>query len=87
MSPKELKKLAKACREAGIKHFKNAELEFTLTDDLSAKAPKYTKRALTKSFSNSPTAVDLDDLSDVELTDEQKMFYSAQSISTEESNS
>jgi hypothetical protein len=31
MSPGELKKLAKACRAAGISHFKNAEIEFTLT--------------------------------------------------------
>jgi hypothetical protein len=31
MSPSELKKLAKACRAAGISHFKNAEIEFTLT--------------------------------------------------------
>jgi hypothetical protein len=33
MSPKDLKKLAKACREAGITHFKNAEIEFTLSED------------------------------------------------------
>jgi hypothetical protein len=37
---KELKKLAKACRAAGIKHFKNSELEFTLTDDLPARRSK-----------------------------------------------
>ena len=28
---KELKKLAKACREAGIHYFKSADFEFTLT--------------------------------------------------------
>ena len=33
MDVKALKKLAEACRSAGIKHFKNAEMEFTLTDD------------------------------------------------------
>jgi hypothetical protein len=34
IDPKELKKLADACRKAGIKHFKNSELEFTLTDEV-----------------------------------------------------
>lgn len=34
MSPKEIKKLADACRKAGIKSFKNAEVEFTLADEL-----------------------------------------------------
>lgn len=31
-SPKEIKKLAKACRDAGITHFKHADFEFTLGD-------------------------------------------------------
>lgn len=35
-SVKDLKQLAKACRKAGIKHFKSGEFEFTLTDDLPA---------------------------------------------------
>lgn len=34
MSPKEIKKLADACRRAGIKSFKNSEVEFTLSDVL-----------------------------------------------------
>lgn len=34
MSPKDLKKLAAACRAAGIRSFKNSEVEFTLTDEL-----------------------------------------------------
>lgn len=33
IDPKELKKLADACRKAGIKHFKNADIEFTLTEE------------------------------------------------------
>lgn len=48
ISPKELKKLAAECRKAGIKSFKCADFEFTLTDEIpvstykkkeSAKAP------------------------------------------------
>ena len=33
LSPKDLKKLAKTCREAGIKSYKCPEFEFTLTDE------------------------------------------------------
>ena len=33
MNPKDLKKLAKACRDAGIKHYKDANIEFTLTEE------------------------------------------------------
>jgi hypothetical protein len=33
MNEKDLKKLAKACRAAGIKHYKDQQVEFTLTDD------------------------------------------------------
>ncbi len=32
-NPKDLKKLADACRKAGIKTFKSSEFEFTLSDD------------------------------------------------------
>ena len=31
-NPKEIKKLAKACRDAGITHFRSADFEFTLGD-------------------------------------------------------
>lgn len=34
MDTKQLKKIAKACRDAGIKHYKCEEFEFTLTDEL-----------------------------------------------------
>jgi hypothetical protein len=37
-----LKKLADICRKAGIKHFKNSELEFTLTDE--APVSKYKRK-------------------------------------------
>lgn len=48
--PKALKKLAAACRKAGIKTYKCGELEFTLTDDepvSNYKAAKQ-KQAVTK---------------------------------------
>jgi hypothetical protein len=37
---KELKKLAKACRDAGIHYFKSAEFEFTLTGVVPEKPVK-----------------------------------------------
>jgi hypothetical protein len=43
MTPKDLKKLADACRKAGIKHYKNGEIEFTLSDDLPQKESKRTQ--------------------------------------------
>jgi hypothetical protein len=33
MTPKELIKLAQACRKAGISHYKCGDLEFTLGED------------------------------------------------------
>lgn len=33
MNPKELKKLAAACRAAGIRTYKDANIEFTLSDE------------------------------------------------------
>jgi hypothetical protein len=43
MTAKEIKKLADACRKAGIKSFKNSEVEFTLSD----LAPTVTRRRRT----------------------------------------
>ncbi len=37
---KKLKKLADACRKAGIKSFKSPEFEFTLTDELPERKPR-----------------------------------------------
>lgn len=42
-SPKELKKIAKACREAGIKIYKGEGFELTFTEE--APAPKRAKQA------------------------------------------
>lgn len=40
---KELIKLAKMCRKAGIKHYKGPDFEFTLADNLPT--PELTKKA------------------------------------------
>ncbi len=40
MSPKELEKLVKTCRKMGIKSYKGADFEFTLTDEAPVKASK-----------------------------------------------
>lgn len=42
---KALKKLADACRKAGIKTFKGDGIEFTLTDEAPVSQYKQTKRA------------------------------------------
>lgn len=44
-SAKELKKLADACRKAGIRQFKGGGIEFTLTDDIPVSPYKQAKRA------------------------------------------
>jgi hypothetical protein len=68
MSPKELKKLADACRKAGIKHYKQGDIEFTLADAppvsdykraKMAKAPKPAVQASNEIDSDGPTAEEL----------------------------
>lgn len=68
MTPKELIKLAAACRKAGVKHFKNAEFEFTLTDDAPVSTYKK-KQAIT-------SAPDANFESD-ELSGDALMYWSA----------
>lgn len=69
ISPKELIKLAKACRKAGIKHFKSAEFEFSLTDEVPSKVSQ------SKSFT-APIEDNKQFESD-SLTDEQLLMWSA----------
>ena len=58
-NPKEIKKLAKACREAGITHFKHADFEFTL-GDLPEKPGKVAKADVQGNIdSNMPSEADL----------------------------
>jgi hypothetical protein len=73
MSPKELKKLAKACREAGIRTFKNSEVEFTLSDDMVLR--NVTKRLKKTELTQNSNVMDDAFKSDT-LTDEQMLFYS-----------
>lgn len=42
---KELERLAKTCRKAGIKHFKCGEIEFTLADQLPEKPRRKSEAA------------------------------------------
>lgn len=70
---KSLKKLADICRKAGIKSFKSAEFEFTLTDEKPASNYKKLKEKVSKrSISSS-----LDVETDPELSAEQLLFYSS----------
>lgn len=69
MNLKELKKLADACRKAGIKHFKNGDYEFTLNED--APLSNY-KKSKAKS---EPLSNDVAFQSDT-LTPEQLLLWS-----------
>jgi hypothetical protein len=69
---KALKKLADACRKAGIKHYKDTNMEFTLTDD----APVST-------YKKKKSVGDLDQEYTIptdSLTEEQLLFYSVADI-------
>lgn len=74
IDPKSLKALADACRKSGIKHFKNSELEFTLTD---AEPPKseYKKRQQKQVGTELPKSHE-DIQSDI-LNSEALLFWSA----------
>lgn len=72
---KELKKLADACRKAGIKHFKNAEVEFTLSDDLPQS--NYKKKQV-----NAP-ATGPDQITGDSLTEQELLFWSTGIVPTE----
>lgn len=63
---KSLKKLAAACRKAGIKFFKNAEFEFTLTEDAPVIAYRRANNKAPISES-SPISIQSDSLSEEEL--------------------
>lgn len=69
LSPKELKKLAAACRQAGIKQYKTQEFEFTLADAPPVKA-KPKAKGYPAPIKNEYEAADA-------LTEEQIMFWSA----------
>jgi hypothetical protein len=67
-SPKELIKLAAACRKAGIKSFTSPEFSFTLTDDLPQKPRKATARVIQEDNSSFESDT---------LSPEEMLFWSA----------
>ncbi len=71
MNPKELAKLAKACRAAGIKSYKSGDVEFTLTDD----APQKKSKIQTAKVHHEQGDIEAQDTWEA-LSDEQKLFYS-----------
>jgi len=76
LNPKELKALAKACRDAGIKSYKADGVEFTLTED--APQSPYKKRKAKASPIDPNVAPDLVDTDGWDtLSEEQKLFYSS----------
>lgn len=78
---KALRKLAEACRKAGIKHYKNDEVEFTLTDELPIS--NYKKRTSKSVYNDDQTAMETLGTGD-SLTDEQMLLWSATPIATSE---
>lgn len=70
---KALKKLADTCRKVGIKSFKNADLEFTLSDDFVAK--QATKRSRNAGKENT-SSIAHDIIQSDTLTEDQLLFYS-----------
>lgn len=71
--PKALKKLAAACRKAGIKTYKCGDLEFTLTDE--APTSKYKASKKKKTSAEKVSDVDIAFDSDT-LTEEQLLMWS-----------
>ena len=68
MTPKELKKLADACRKAGIKYYKDGQIEFSLTDE--APQSKYKKSKPETQFQTSLVETD-------SLTEDQLLMWSS----------
>jgi hypothetical protein len=72
LTPKELKKLAKACREAGIKTFKQGDIEFTLSDDLSPPESPYMRKKAAQETKMSDPDIETDG-----PTEEELLFWSS----------
>lgn len=69
---KTLKKLAATCRKSGIKHYKCAEFEFTLTDDMPEPHAKQMRQNL-----SSPSSSGVDEVQSETLTDDALLFWSS----------
>lgn len=81
MNAKELKALAKACRAAGIKTFKNQEVEITLADETPVS--NYKKRMVKSGLTTKPQAELKSDAIESDgwesLSLEQKLLWSSDS--------
>jgi len=76
VTAKELKKLAAACRKAGIKSYSSGDFSFTLTDD----APEPIRRGkATTGEASEPEKPESDT-----PTDEQILFWSCAGVDTGE---
>jgi len=74
---KVLNALAKACRKAGIKHFKNSDMEFTLTDETpAAKRPRGRSAAKVASKAMAGLSSGSDEIQTDGLTDEELLLWS-----------
>ncbi len=71
---KSLKKLADTCRKAGIKSYKCAEFEFTLSDEGPISNYKKKLQMSTESGQSAPATNDI--FKTDTLTDEQLLFWS-----------
>lgn len=72
-SPKEIKKLAAACRAAGITHFKCGDIEFSL--DVTPKADKASPAEAKKPYHGEQGEIESDT-----LTEEQMLMWSVMPI-------
>lgn len=72
MNLKELKRLAAACRKAGISHFKSADYEFTLTEE----QPKSTYRRNKAELSTKPSQASDSRFESDTLEDDALLFWS-----------
>lgn len=72
-TPKELAKLAKACRAAGITHFKGENIEFTLGE-----AP------VKASVKAAPAYSSADPVSEDTLSSDALLFWSSQDLPSQE---
>lgn len=80
LDTKLIKKLADACRKAGIRQFKGYGIEFTLSDDAPPQSA-YKRKHAPKQPDNTPAdPASLDGWD--KLSDEEKLFWSAPSQQT-----
>lgn len=71
---KELKKLAEACRKAGICSFKGYGVEFTLSEQIPAKRSR--NRGMRPAASAQPSQEDTSPFASDTLSEEELLFFS-----------